>query len=162
MSDPKFDQIELRWTVRHRGERRIIDVALVNAQSIPDRDFDTARMYQVCLTATALDGNSSISSATTILTSMKTSRINSTTNAAPWNSCTGNSASTPTAANVPWMPMCATERVARRLTTTCFPAADVPLVVPGDAEKMPGLILDMSRLGSPDLARYDLARALRP
>ena len=46
-----------------------------------------------------------------------------------------------------------------RLTTTCFPAAEVPLVVPGE---VPGLVLDMSALGSPELARNELVRALRP
>ena len=40
------------------------------------------------------------------------------------------------------------ERRAWRLSTTCFPAAEVPLVVPG---KVPGLVLDMARLGSPEL-----------
>jgi len=45
------------------------------------------------------------------------------------------------------------------LTTTCFPAAEVPLVVPGH---VPGLVLDTSALGSPELARDELVRALRP
>ncbi|ETA05632.1 hypothetical protein V525_17280 [Gordonia alkanivorans CGMCC 6845] len=36
------------------------------------------------------------------------------------------------------------------------------MVIPGDPSTMPGLILDMARLGSPDLARDDLIRALRP
>src|SRR5207244_10460192 len=40
-----------------------------------------------------------------------------------------------------------------------FPAAEVPLVVPG---KVPGLVLDMARLGSPELGGEELVRALRP
>ena len=51
------------------------------------------------------------------------------------------------------------ERRAWRLATTCFPAAEVPLVVPG---KVPGLVLDMARLGSPELGGEELVRALRP
>ena len=51
------------------------------------------------------------------------------------------------------------ETRAWQLSTTCFPAAEVRLVVPG---KVPGLVLDMARLGSPELGRDDLVRALRP
>ena len=61
---------------------------------------------------------------------------------------------------------CAVDAVVRdgetrawQLSTTCFPAAEVQLVVPG---KVPGLVLDMARLGSPELGRDDLVRALRP
>lgn len=39
-----------------------------------------------------------------------------------------------------------------RLHTTSFPSADVALTVPGDPATMPGLVTDMARLGSPDLA----------
>ena len=54
------------------------------------------------------------------------------------------------------------ETRAWRLRTTCFPAADVNMVAAGDAAEMPGLVLDMARLGSPDLGPDDLVRALRP
>jgi len=40
-----------------------------------------------------------------------------------------------------------------------LPTAEVPLVVPGH---VPGLVLDMSALGSRELARVELVRALRP
>ena len=49
-----------------------------------------------------------------------------------------------------------------QLRTTSFPAADVLLTVPAGLDQMPGLVLDMARLGSQDLARDDLVRALRP
>jgi Helicase conserved C-terminal domain len=49
-----------------------------------------------------------------------------------------------------------------RLRTTCFPAADVAAVVPGGAARMPGLVLDMHRLGNPELAADDLVAGLRP
>ena len=51
------------------------------------------------------------------------------------------------------------ETRAWQLSTTCFPSAEVQLVVPGS---VPGLVLDMARLGSPELGRDDLVRALRP
>ena len=51
------------------------------------------------------------------------------------------------------------ETRAWKLATTCFPAAEVSLVVPG---KVPGLVLDMARLGSHELGGDDLVRALRP
>ncbi len=54
------------------------------------------------------------------------------------------------------------ETRAWRLRTTSFPAADVPMVVAGDPADMPGVVLDMGRLGSPDLQPDDLVRALRP
>lgn len=52
------------------------------------------------------------------------------------------------------------ETRAWRLRTTSFPAADVPMVVAGDPADMPGLVLDMGRLGSSDLQPDDLVRAL--
>ncbi|WP_171257595.1 hypothetical protein, partial [Acinetobacter baumannii] len=54
------------------------------------------------------------------------------------------------------------EHRAWRLRTTSFPAADVNMVVAGDPNDTPGLVLDMTRLGSPDLQPDDLVRALRP
>jgi hypothetical protein len=49
-----------------------------------------------------------------------------------------------------------------RLRTTCFPAADVNMVVAGDPGDSPGLVLDMVRLGSAELSGGDLVRALGP
>ena len=50
-------------------------------------------------------------------------------------------------------------RRGREACHACFPAAEVSLVVPG---KVPGLVLDMARLGSHELGGDDLVRALRP
>jgi len=49
-----------------------------------------------------------------------------------------------------------------RLRTTNFPAAEVNMVVAGDPADTPGLVLDMARLGSPELGGDDLAEALLP
>ncbi|HWG73894.1 MAG TPA: DISARM system helicase DrmA [Acidimicrobiales bacterium] len=54
------------------------------------------------------------------------------------------------------------QRRAWRLRTTSFPAVDVRLTVAAGTDRMPGLILDMGRLGSAELARDELVRALRP
>ncbi|MDH6291896.1 DISARM system helicase DrmA [Rhodococcus opacus] len=161
--DPQFENVVLRWTVRHRGQRRIVDVALVNTQQVPSTDIDAARMYQVSLSAVALDGNASIflghndpelpedtadqfddeRRALELLYRQRREYAHGRQCAVDAEVRDGESR-------------------ACRLTTTCFPSADVPLVVPGAADATPGLILDMGRLGSPDLARDDLVRALRP
>ncbi len=49
-----------------------------------------------------------------------------------------------------------------RLRTTCFPEAEVNMVVAGDPADTPDLVLDMARLGSPDLDGDELVRVLRP
>lgn len=161
--DPRFEQIVLRWTVRHRGERRIVDVAMVNTQPAPSKDRDSARMYQVRLSAVALDGQASIflGHNDPALPEDRADQFDDERRALELlyrqrrEYAHGR--------------QCAVDAEVRdeqtrawRLTTSCFPAADVPLVVPGAADTAPGLILDMARLGSPDLARDDLVRALEP
>jgi len=161
--DPEYDRIVFRWTVRHHGERRVVDVALVNMQPIPDRDIETARMYQVSLQATALDGGASIflGHNDPDLPGNPTDQLDDERRAlelqyrrrreyAHGRQCAVNAE------------VHDGDVRAWRLSSTCFPAADVPLVVPGDADQMPGLILDMNVLGSVDLARGDLISALRP
>jgi hypothetical protein len=160
--DPSQERVELRWSVRHRGRLRIVDLALVNGQGVPSQKVDEARLYQVSLTVTAADGGSAV-----------------------FVGHNDPDLSTPPSDSDPERQhlellnrrhrlygrgrTCAVdadvrdgEQRAWRLTTTSFPAADVQLVVPGDPAAMPGLVLDMARLGSPELARDDLMRALRP
>ncbi|MGH3973901.1 MAG: hypothetical protein ACRDS9_11345, partial [Pseudonocardiaceae bacterium] len=48
------------YTVRHKGPRRVVDLALVNAQAHPPSTPDTARLYQAGLAVAALDGASAI------------------------------------------------------------------------------------------------------
>lgn len=156
------DGVELRAFVRDRGPVRVVDVSLVNQQLPPASTPDTARLYQVEIIVTATDGSSAV--------------------------FVGHNDPELTAPPPPNDPeraqldllyrhrrrygfgrYCAVlfdvrggEKRAWRLSTTCFPSADVPLTVPAGASQMPGVILDMARLGSQDLARDDLVRGLRP
>jgi hypothetical protein len=157
--DPRQEGVVVHYTVRHRGRRRIVELALVNGQPARGGTPDTARLYQVGLTVTALDGHRAV--------------------------FTGHNdpelGDPPPGRDDEWLHLallhrrqrefahgrqCAVDASVRdgedrawRLATTCFPAAEVSLVVPG---QVPGLVLDMARLGSPELARDELVRALRP
>jgi Helicase conserved C-terminal domain len=160
--DSEQDAVQIRWRVRYRGGRRIVELFLVNAQPIPPDLPDRARLFQAALEVTALDGAAAIFLG-------------------------HNDPSLPELGRHPddeqWLlalqhreqrqyavgRLCAVDAAARagetrawRLRTTCFPAADVNMVVAGDPKDTPGLVLDMGRLGSPDLQPDDLTRALRP
>ena len=160
--DPEQEQVVLRATVRLRDGARVVDLALVNDQGVPNGNPDIARLYQSTLTVTALDGA-----------------------AAVFVGHNDPEFSEPPAAHdaerlhlallyrarreYAHGRQCAVDADVRkgqvrawRLRTTSFPAADVPLTVAGSSTAMPGLVLDMARLGSPELARDDLVRALRP
>lgn len=58
--DPAHDNVLLRARVRHRDGRRVVDLALVNDQPAPSCTPDTARLYQVSITVTALDGAAAV------------------------------------------------------------------------------------------------------
>jgi Helicase conserved C-terminal domain len=161
--DAEYDQVVLRWTVRHHGQRRLVDVAIVNNQPTPDRNIDTARMYQVSLGATALNGHDAIflGHNDPDLPGDPISQLD--------DERRGLELQYRRRREYAHGRQCAVtagvrndENRAWQLTTTCFPAAEVPLVVPGAADQLPGLILDMHRLGSPSLARDDLINALQP
>jgi len=160
--DPDQEAVVVRATVRERAGVRLVDIALINDQPHPEGSPDTARLYQVSLTVTALDGHAAVF--------------------IPHNDPeTSSVADDPDAERLHLALLYRTRREyahgrqcavdadvhpgdgrAWRLTTTSFPAADVALTVPGDEATMAGLITDMARLGSPELARDDLDRALRP
>ncbi|MDA8044245.1 MAG: hypothetical protein M0Z30_03250, partial [Actinomycetota bacterium] len=146
------DGVELRANVRVRGRLRVVDVSLVNCQSQPAGSPDSARLYQVSITVTAADDHSAV-----------------------FVGHNDPELTDPPSAHGPeqlqlamlyrkhrrygYGRYCAVDGEVRpaetrawRLTTSCFPAADVPLSVPADAALMPGVILDMARLGSQDLA----------
>ncbi len=160
--DAQYDRVELRVAVRHRGRRRVVELALVNAQAAPASTPDTARLYQVRLTVTALDG------ARAIFLGHNDPQLSEPPS--------GNDDERRHLAllhrerrEFAHGRQCAVDADVRpgdtrawRLTTTSFPAAEVPLVVPADTRTMPGVVLDMARLGSPELARDDLVRSLRP
>ncbi|MGV9892996.1 DISARM system helicase DrmA [Streptomyces tendae] len=161
---PDADQPEvtLRAVVRHRGPRRIVDVSLVNSQRAPVSMVDTARLYQVRLTVTALDGTASIflGHNDPLLGDRPSSSDPERLHLALLHRAQRSYAHGRQCAV--GVEVRSGEVRAWRLRTTCFPAADVRLTVPGDTSGMPGLVLDMARLGSPELARDDLVRALRP
>ena len=160
--DGHSEGVVVRWTVRHRRERRIIEVFVVNGQPISQQSPDRDRLFQVSLTVTALDGDAAIflghndpdvpevrhdtdPELRLLALQHRRQRLYAT----------GRQCSVDADVH---------EDRARawRLRTTCFPSAEVPLVVPGDPATTPGLLLDMARLGSLDLEGDDLVRGLRP
>jgi hypothetical protein len=164
--DAEQDGVVVAFQVRHRpaegGRVRMVHVALVNDQPRPTGTPDTARLYQAGLTVTALDGASAIfvghndpqlsapppahDGERLLLALLHRGMRKYATGA----QCAVD-ADVKEGQSRAW-----------RLRTTCFPAAEVAPVVPGDAASMPGLVLDMNRLGNPELAADDLVAALRP
>ena len=158
--DSEREGVVLRVAVRQRTGCRVVEVALVNDQPVPPTSVDTARTYQTGLTVTALDGAAAVfvghndpALSTPPATSDAERRHLELLYRRFRRYASGR--------------QCAVdadvghgETRAWRLRTTCFPAADVPLTVPGAS--LSGLVLDMARLGSPELARDELVRALRP
>ncbi len=160
--DPTQDQVHVRWRVRHRDSRRVVEVFLLNLQPVRAETPDRERLFQVQLAVTARDGGSAVfvghndpdlpelrrdsdGELRLLALQHRTQRLYATGR------------------------QCAVDADARdgearawRLQTTSFPSADVPMVVAGDPADMPGVELEMSRLGSPDLQADDLVRALRP
>jgi hypothetical protein len=157
--DDNHEGVVVRYTVRHRGRRRIVELALVNGQRPVAGALDESRMYQAGLTVTALDGNAAIflghndpetsepspgSDDERLHLELLHRRTRQYANGR----------------------QCAVDAHVRdgearawKLSTTCFPVAEVPLVVPG---KVPGLVLDMARLGSQEFGPDDYVKALRP
>jgi Helicase conserved C-terminal domain len=157
--DAEFESVKVRYTVRHRDRQRIAVVSLVNAQPGVAQTQDVARLYQVRLRVTALDGQAAIFAG-----------HNDPELAPPPGDRDDELRHLELlhrrVRDYSHGRQCAVDADVRdgedrawRLTTTCFPAAEVPLVVPGHVQ---GLVLDMSALGSPELARDELVRALRP
>ncbi|WP_433223415.1 DISARM system helicase DrmA [Microtetraspora malaysiensis] len=161
--DPNQEGVLVRYTVRHRGPKRIVDLMLVNAQAHPGKLADTARLYQARLTVTALDGKAEIfvghndpELSDPPARTLEPERMHlallhrNRRQYAHGRQCAVDAEVRPG------------EVRAYRLRTTSFPEAEVPLVVAADTSAMPGVVLDMARLGSAELARDDLIRALKP
>ena len=160
--DAQQPEVVLRGTVRHRRRRRIVDLALVNGQPRPGVTPDTARLYQVHLKATAPDGQAAIFLGHN---DPELGDLPSASDGERFHLALLHRAQR----NYAHGRQCAVDAEVRQgearawqLRTTCFPAADVLLTMPGETAGMPGLVLDMARLGSPELARDELVRALRP
>jgi hypothetical protein len=157
--DHEQEAVVVRWTVRHRGPRRVVELSLVNGQRAVPGMLDESRLYQAGLTVTALDGASAIflghndPEVAELPPASDDERLHlellhrRTRQYANGRQCAVDAL------------VREGESRAWKLATTCFPAAEVPLVVPG---RVPGLVLDMARLGSQELAAGDLVKALRP
>jgi Helicase conserved C-terminal domain len=157
--DPEQEGVVLRYTVRHRDRRRVVELALVNAQRPVKSLPDTVRLYQVRFTVTAADGQGAIfiGHNDPDLGNAPSGHDDELLHLALLHRAKRDYAhGRQCAVDAEVRPG---EVRARRLSTTCFPAAEVPLVEPGS---VPGVVLDMARLGSPELARDELERALRP
>jgi hypothetical protein len=160
--DPEHEGVRLRWRVRHRNHQRTVELFLVNAQPVPTDTPDRGRLFQTQLEVVALDGTAAIflghndpalPDAASDWESER--RLLALQHRRQREYAVGR--------------LCAVDAEVRpgearawRLTTTCFPAADVRMVIAGDPDDTPGLVLDMARLGSHDLPPDDLVRALRP
>jgi Helicase conserved C-terminal domain len=157
--DAEQEGVTVHYTVRHRGPRRVVELALVNGQIPTGGSPDVTRLYQAGLTVTALDGHAAIflghndpELSDTVSENDDELRHLALLHRSKRQYSSGR--------------QCAVdafvrdgERRAWKLSTTCFPSAEVPLVVPGH---VPGLVLDMTKLGSPELGGEELVRALRP
>lgn len=160
--DSNQDQVVVRWKVRHHDGRRLAEVFLVNMQTIRQGYPDSQRLFQVCLTVTAADGGSPVFLGHNDPELPEVHhdkdpelRLLALQHRAARLYATGR--------------QCAVDADVRdgdyrawRLRTTCFPSAEVPMIVAGDPADTPGLVLDMARLGSPELGGDDLVRSLRP
>jgi hypothetical protein len=160
--DGAQDQVELRWRVRHRNGRRVVEVFLVNGQPVRAQFPDRERLFQVALSVTALDGRSAVflghndpelpevhhdsdDELRLLALQHRVQRLY-----ASGRQCAVDAEARPG------------EVRAWKLRTTCFPEAEVSMVAAGDPADTPGLVLDMARLGSPELDGDDLVGALRP
>ena len=158
--DPQQEGVTVHYTVRHRGKRRVVELRLVNGQRpVGGESPDVARLYQVGLTVTALDGNAAIflGHNDPEVSDLPPSSDDERLHLALLHRNKRQYASGRQCAVDAFVQDGETR--AWKLATTCFPAAEVSLVVPG---KVPGLVLDMARLGSHELGGDDLVRALRP
>lgn len=156
------EHVLIRWQVRHRQGRRIAEIFLVNAQPVSGQTPDRERIFQARLAVTAMDGAVAVflghndpdlpevrrdtdDELRLLALQHRAQRLFAT-----GRQC-GVDADVRTGETRAW-----------RLTTTCFPAAEVPAVQAGDSADAPGVVLDMGRLGSQELEAEDLVRGLRP
>ena len=160
--DPEQEGVVLRVRVRRRFGARIVDLSLVNGQPVPSGNLDAARLYQVSLSVTALDGQSAVfvgHNDPELSPPVKEEDDERRHLSLLYRDRREYAHGRQCAVDVDTQPG---QTRAWRLTTTCFPAADVAATVPGSTASMPGLVLDMATLGSPELASDELVRVLRP
>lgn len=159
--DANQEQVRIRWTVRHLPDRRVVEIFLLNAQPELHQTPDLNRLFQAQLTVTALDGHQPVflghndpDLPSKVASDPERRRLDLLHRRQRLYSH-GRQCAVDCEVR-------AGEARAWRLTTTCFPSAEVQLVEQGDPATMPGLELDMSRLGSLDLSPDAMQRSLRP
>jgi hypothetical protein len=160
--DGAQELVELRWRARTRHGRRMVEVFLVNLQPVRAELLDRDRLFQVTVAVTGGDGERAVflghndpelpevhhendDELRLLALQHRAQRLFATGRQCAVNAEVRDG-----------------EARAWKLQTTCFPAAEVNMVVAGDPADMPGLVLDMAHLGSPDLTGDDLVSALRP
>lgn len=160
--DPLQDRVVLKYLVRHREGRRIVELTLVNALPEIARGKDQNRLYQARLTVTALDNQRAIFLGHNDPAHLRRGRhldgekhLLELLNRNHRQYGHGRQCAVEAEVRLG-------EKRAHLVRTTCFPSGEVPLIEPADVRDMPGVILDMARLGSQELARDELDRALRP
>jgi hypothetical protein len=160
--DGTQEQVELRWRVRLRYGRRMVELFLVNLQPVRAELLDRDRLFQVTLAVTGGDGEPAVflghndpDLPEVHHESDDELRLLALQHRAQRLYATGR--------------QCAVDAQIRdgqprawRLQTTCFPVAEVNMVVAGDPVDTPGLVLDMAQLGSSEMAGDYLTNALRP
>lgn len=160
--NPDGPPVVLRVTVRDRATYRMVDVALINDQLVSPKSPDLSRLYQASLQISAPDGHAAVflgHNDPELQESVDTSDDERRHLALLYRFKREFAHGRQCAVNAE---VRNGEQRAWQLQTTNFPAADVALTVSAGSACMPGLILDMARLGSPELAGDELVRALRP
>ncbi len=164
--DPEQEGVVVTWTVRGhhmgRGSVRIVHVSLVNALPRLTATPDLNRLYQAGLQVSALDGNAAVFVGhndpdfvhPTISGDQERAHLG-LLHRAVRKYATGSHCAVDADVHDG-------DRRAWRLRTTCFPTAEVAPVVPGDPALMPGVVLDMDRLGNPGMAADKLVTGLIP
>ncbi len=158
---PSQELVTLRWRARPRDGRNVVEVYLQNTEPHLTELLDRNRLFQVSLTVTAPTGVAvflghndpdfpGLRHETTDELRLLDLQHRKTRLFATGRQCAVDADVRPG------------ERRAWRLRTASFPTAEVPLVTSGEAAEVPGLLLDMQELGSPERSADELAAALSP
>ena len=159
-----FPEVELTARIVRSSGCRVVDLALVNRQELPNASKDAAWLFQPSLTVTAR--TASRRSFFRCRTQSRTHRCWTarTSRTGNWSCCSATAWSTRPGRNVAVAAQVREgDRRAWQLATTWLPSFDVPQTVAprvGDTPLLAGLELGMDRLASLGLA--ELARALLP
>src|SRR5690606_20059146 len=152
VTDPDAPGVHLAVEVRPRDGRRVVELALVNAQHEPPVNADTAWLFQSVLTVTALDGGSAVflpiddplDDTRTIASDPEEAHLRLLYREQRRYASGRNVAVHPSVREG--------ERRAYRLETTWLPTYDVPATVAptGDDTRLAGVELSMDTLADAD------------